>query len=91
MRCKMDPRVDNAPLPLLSSQDLEEIDRFHTAWCEENNVSKTDERAVEVASALIDWYVKSPSYRQRAKLDNPPDVPVSQEIEALMKDLGQAK
>lgn len=87
----MDPRVANASLPLLSSHDLHEIDRFHTAWCEENHVSKTDERAVEVASALIDWYVKSPSYRQRAKLDHPPDVPVSQEIETLLQDLERTK
>jgi len=39
----------------LSSDDLEEVNRFLNAWCEENGVDKTDGRAQEVASALIEW------------------------------------
>jgi hypothetical protein len=77
------------PPSVLSSDDLEEINRFHTAWCEENNVEKMDPRAVEVASALIDWYSSSPAYRLRTKLDHPPDVPNSQQIEILLERLKQ--
>ncbi len=87
----MDPYPSNATLPVLSSDDLEEIDRFHTAWCEENNIGKTDERAAEVASALIDWYSTSPSYRQRTKLDHPPELPISQTIETLLERLGRVR
>jgi hypothetical protein len=76
-------------LSVLSSDDLEEIDRFHTAWCEENHVEKIDPRAVEVATALIDWYSSSPSYRLRTKLDHPPDVPNSQQIDILLERLKQ--
>ncbi len=71
----------------LSSDDLEEIDRFLNAWCEENGVRRTDERAAQVASALIDWYMTSPSYRQKIKLSDTPDMPPSDNIEALLGKL----
>ncbi|WP_284778191.1 hypothetical protein [Agrobacterium sp. lyk4-40-TYG-31] len=87
----MDTHSPNAALPVLSSDDLEEIDRFHTAWCEENNIEKTDDRATEVASALIDWYSTSPSYRQRTKLDHPPELPVSETIETLLERLDRVR
>ncbi|KAA3515347.1 hypothetical protein [Agrobacterium rosae] len=78
--------IYDAPTPL-SSDDLEEIDRFHTAWCEENGVDKTDVKAVEIASALISWYSTSPAYRMRAKLDHPPVLPDSEHIEKLLHQL----
>lgn len=71
----------------LSSDDLEEIDRFLDAWCEENGVDKNDGRAQEVASALIDWYSTSPSYRQKSKLEHAPHLPASDRISALLDQL----
>ena len=71
----------------LSSDDLEEVNRFLNAWCEENGVEKTDGRAQEVASALIDWYSTSPSYRQKSKLEHAPHLPESDKISALMDQL----
>ncbi|XUY29615.1 hypothetical protein RMR21_021715 [Agrobacterium sp. rho-8.1] len=85
----MDTHHSNHPPSILSSVDLEEINRFHTAWCEENNVEKSDPRAIEVAAALIDWYSTSPAYRQSAKLDHPPEVPSSQQIDTLLERLGR--
>jgi hypothetical protein len=69
---------------VLSSDDLEEIDRFHSAWCEENGVAKSDARALEVASALIDWYSADTRYRSSSKLDQAPALPVSEELKALL-------
>ena len=80
----MDQNSLTQPSNPLSSDDLAEIDRFHTAWCYENKVAKTDVRAIEVASALIDWYSTDPPYRLQAKFDNPPILPQSKEIESLM-------
>ncbi|MGF9692833.1 hypothetical protein AAIH46_08445 [Rhizobium sp. 0TCS1.26] len=67
---------------VLSSEDLEEIERFHSAWCEENGVEKSDERALEVASALIDWY--SADTRYRSSSNQAPALPVSEKIKALL-------
>jgi len=71
----------------LSSDDLEEVNRFLNAWCEENGVDKTDGRAQEVASALIEWYATSPSYRHKSKLEHAPHLPESDKISALLDQL----
>ncbi|WP_277880524.1 hypothetical protein [Agrobacterium vaccinii] len=44
-----------------------------------------------MASALIDWYSTSPSYRQRTKLDHPPELPVSETIETLLERLDRVR
>lgn len=72
---------------VLSSDDLEEIDRFHTAWCEENGVDKTDAAALDVASGLIDWYVSDAKYRARTKLDHAPELPESEKIKFLLMQM----
>jgi len=72
---------------VLSSDDLEEIDRFHTAWCEENGVDKTDAEALDVASSLIDWYASDTKYRTRAKLDHEPALPESERIKSLLMQI----
>lgn len=69
---------------VLSSDDLEEIDRFHTAWCEENGVDKDDAEALDVASGLIDWYASDTKYRARTKLDHEPALPESEQIKSLL-------
>ncbi|NTE88044.1 hypothetical protein [Agrobacterium rubi] len=91
IRCQMGSNSSTCLPTMLSSDDLEEINRFHVAWCEENNVEKTDPRAIEVASALISWYSTSPAYRQRAKLDHPPELPNSQHIETLLERLRETR
>ena len=72
---------------VLSSDDLEEIDRFHTAWCEENGVDKNDAEALDVASGLIDWYASDTKYRTRAKLDQAPSLPESERIKSLLMQI----
>jgi hypothetical protein len=60
-RYKKDPYTPNAALPVFIKRP-KKIDRFHNAWCEENNLSKTNDRATEVASGLVDWYVLSSAH-----------------------------
>ncbi|MDP9837907.1 hypothetical protein J2T09_002667 [Neorhizobium huautlense] len=78
---------NNLSSTVLSSDDLEEIDRFHTAWCEENGVDKTDAEALDVASSLIDWYASDEKYRSRAKLDHAPALPESERIKSLLMQI----
>lgn len=83
----MDNNTLSSSVHPLSSDDLEEIDRFLVAWCEENNVEKTSSRALEVASALIDWYSSNFNYKRSAKLDSPPVSPASEKIDGLLLKL----
>jgi len=62
---------NNLSSTVLSSDDLEEIDRFHTAWCEENGVDKTDAEALDVASSLMKSIVHAPSSTMRRLCRNP--------------------
>ncbi|MGE7369172.1 hypothetical protein ACQKKX_08880 [Neorhizobium sp. NPDC001467] len=72
---------------VLSSEDLEEINRFHTAWCEENGVDKADAKALDVASSLIEWYASDTKYRSRAKLEHEPALPESDRIRSLLMQI----
>jgi len=59
---------------LLGPDDLDLLQKFLEAWCEENAVDLTDESAADVASALIDWYQFDLTERNLLKSE-PADLP----------------
>jgi hypothetical protein len=70
----------------LKSDDLELLQRFLDAWCEEHHVDHSDDRAIEVASALIDWYKSGMTDRDLLK-SNPPALSPKPEMQLLLKRL----
>lgn len=71
----------------LKSDDLELLQRFLEAWCEEHHVDITDDRAAEIASSLIDWYTSGMTDRDMLKLDSFVRSPKSPRIQLLMQQL----
>ena len=71
----------------LAPDDLEVLEKFLKAWCEENGADRSDEAAKDVASALIDWYQEDPKFRSRVQLKNTHDVLPSREIEILLRKI----
>lgn len=71
----------------LSPDDLEVLDKFLDAWCEENGVARTDAAAKDVASSLIAWYQEDPKYRSRIQLEKSEDMPIAPDILALLKQM----
>lgn len=71
----------------LSPDDLEVLEKFLVAWCEENGVDRSDSAAKDIASALIAWYQQDPKYRSRIQLEKSDDLPVSPEIEILLRKI----
>ena len=41
---------------VLASDDLELLQKFLEAWCEENDVDPNSEQAQFIASGLFNWY-----------------------------------
>ncbi len=70
----------------LGPDDLELLQRFLEAWCEENNVDVTDESAADVASALIDWYRFDVGDRNLLK-PRPDGSPESAKLRQLLRQL----
>jgi len=71
----------------LSPDDLEVLDKFLEAWCEENGVDRTDSAAQDVASSLIAWYQEDQKYRSRVQLKSPDEMPIAPDILALLKQI----
>jgi hypothetical protein len=71
----------------LSPDDLEVLEKFLDAWCEENGVDRSDAAAKDIASALIAWYQEDPKYRSRIQLEKSDELPVSREIEILLRKI----
>ncbi|MFN7026904.1 MAG: hypothetical protein ACK4QP_20780 [Pseudorhizobium sp.] len=73
----------------LKSDDLNLLQRFLEAWCEEHHVDLKDDRAAEVASALIDWYRSGMTDRDMLK-SNPPLLPSKPDtIQHLLRRLSE--
>lgn len=66
----------------LAPEDLEVLQTFLQAWCEENNAEITDKAAVEVASGLIDWYLFALGDRSLLK---PPPIKLASEPAELQR------
>jgi hypothetical protein len=73
----------------LKSDDLELLQRFLEAWCEEHHVDLRDDRAAEVASALIDWYRSGMTDRDLLKCDPPILSPKPENIRHLLRRLSE--
>ncbi len=52
----------------LAPQDLELLQRFLSAWCDENGVDAGTDSASDIAAALIDWYLFKVDDRNLLKL-----------------------
>jgi len=82
--------LENAWTPskeLLSPGDLEVLETFLAAWCEENRVHRNDAAAEDIASALIHWYQRDPRSRSRVHLKSMDELPLSPEIETLLRQI----
>ncbi len=73
----------------LRSEDLNLLQRFLEAWCEEHHVDLKDDRAAEVASALIDWYRSGMTDRDMLKSDPPQLPPKPETIQHLLRRLSE--
>ncbi|WP_105428329.1 MULTISPECIES: hypothetical protein [Neorhizobium] len=80
-------QADTSSKTPLSPDDLEVLEEFLKAWCEENGADRSDEAAKDVASALIAWYQEDSKYRRRVQLKNTDDIPLSREIEILLRKI----
>ncbi|WP_117191064.1 hypothetical protein [Rhizobium terrae] len=75
---------------MLGSDDLELLQRFLRAWCDENDVDIRNEAAADIASALIHWYLFDLADRNRLKLGPRDAMPESQHLQHLLRQLGEA-
>lgn len=71
----------------LSPDDLELLERFLLAWCEENGVDRTDAAALEIASSLIDWFRLDQKARSRIQIEQQDDLAASPQIEHLLRQI----
>lgn len=83
-------RENNSSNVALGSDDLELLERFLEAWCEENGVDKTSTKAQNIASGLFDWYQFDLSDRTNLKSGPPAPLPESKELENLLRKLKAA-
>lgn len=72
---------------VLGSDDLELLQRFLDAWCEENGVEPESDRAQAIASGLFNWYEFELRDPDHLKMDPPEPLPESDEIRKLMRQL----
>ncbi|MDR6820810.1 hypothetical protein J2X76_006010 [Neorhizobium sp. 2083] len=81
------PQSETPSKAAITPDDLEVLEKFLDAWCEENGVDKSDDAAKDVASALIALYQEDPKYRSRIQLESSDALPVSREIEILLRKI----
>ncbi len=75
---------------VLGSDDLELLQRFLEAWCEENGVGPESEEAQAIASGLMNWYQFELADRTNLKSGPPTPLPESEELETLLRKLKAA-
>jgi hypothetical protein len=75
---------------VLGSDDLELLQKFLEAWCEENDVDPNSEQAQFIASSLFNWYQFELADRALMKTEPPEELPESTEIKQLMRQLAAA-
>ena len=69
----------------LAPDDLDLLQKFLDAWCEEHDVAPTDREAVDVASALINWYQSPDSNRELLKGETAISSPTPLWMRALLR------
>ncbi|AYD01356.1 hypothetical protein [Neorhizobium sp. NCHU2750] len=74
---------------VLGSDDLELLQRFLDAWCEENGVEPDSDKAQAIASGLFNWYEFELRDPDNLKMDPPEPLPESDKIRKLMRQLAE--
>jgi hypothetical protein len=75
---------------VLGSDDLELLQKFLEAWCEENDVDPDSEQAQFIASGLFNWYQFELGDRAVMKTQPSEPLPESSELRQLMRQLAAA-
>jgi hypothetical protein len=75
----------------LAPDDLDLLQRFLEAWCDENEVDITDQAAADVASALIGWYQSEVSDRNLLKPEPLRLLPDSPKLQMLLRQLKEMR
>jgi hypothetical protein len=75
---------------VLGSDDLELLQKFLEAWCEENDVSPESEQAQFIAAGLFNWYQFELGDRALMKTEPPEELPESTELKQLLRQLAAA-
>jgi hypothetical protein len=75
---------------VLGADDLELLQRFLDAWCEENGVDTRSEKAADIASALFDWYQFELGDRNNLKTEPREPLPESMKLNELLRQLARA-
>lgn len=75
---------------VLGSDDLELLQRFLEAWCEENDVGPESQEAQAIAAGLMNWYQFELGDRNNLKPGPATPLPVSEELEILLRKLKAA-
>lgn len=77
-----------SPVPL-APDDLELLQRFLEAWCEENGVDSAADSAADVAAALIDWYLFKVDDRSLLKLALDESLTATPQLQRLVGKLDE--
>lgn len=75
---------------VLGSDDLELLQRFLEAWCEENDVEPESEQAQAIASGLMNWYQFELADRNNLKSTLSEPLPKSKRLDNLLSQLRAA-
>jgi len=75
---------------VLGSDDLELLQRFLEAWCEENDVGPESQEAQAIAAGLMNWYQFELGDRNNLKPGPATPLPESEELETLLRKLKAA-
>lgn len=84
------PWNNGASTIVLGSDDLELLQRFLEAWCQENGVAPDSEQAQTIASGLFNWYQFELGDRNLIKSEPPQPLPESTELKRLLSQLQAA-
>jgi hypothetical protein len=75
---------------VLGSDDLELLQKFLEAWCEENGVDPQSDRAQSIASGLFNWYQFQLGDRVNLKPEPSEPLPESMKLNGLLRQLEKA-
>ncbi|KQV35273.1 hypothetical protein [Rhizobium sp. Root1204] len=68
-------------------EDLNILQAFLDAWCEENSVTIDDDAAQEVAVGLMNWYRQSPPHKIRSLGDADGSFELPAVLQSLLEKL----
>lgn len=78
----------SSPVPL-APDDLELLQRFLEAWCQENGVDSSADSAADIAAALIDWYLFKVDDRSQLKLALDESLTATPQLQRLVGKLDE--